>query len=192
MNRESMTIREDSDMKVIERLMVLAVVVSSVLTLPSCESSDDNSARYCEVQPVVTADIENLHTRPSQIYCLCNNMPGRELVFDLVVENSGKATRTVYAFVWATNDEVFPPERGLWPVVAVDSCLTSTGELNVTDCTSGTAVNIDGQESVTVSGNSILEPAVHYKGQLVEFRKLRIELWSKTGNRIFEKTIDRE
>ena len=179
-------------MKVIKRLMVLAVVVSSVLALSSCESSDDNSARYSEREPVVTADIENLHTQPSQIYCPCNNMPGRELVFDLVVENSGKATRTVYAFVWATNDEVFPPERGLWPVVAVDSCLTSTGELNVTDCTSGTAVNIDGQGSVTVSGNSILEPAVHYKGQLVEFRKLRIELWSISGSRIFEKTIDRK
>lgn len=177
-------------MKLIERLMVLAVVVSSVLTLSSCESSDDDSARYQEGQPVVTADIEKLHTQPSQIYCLCNNMPGRELVFDLVVENRGKATRTVYAFVWATNDEVSPPERGLWPVAAVDSCLTSTGELNVTDYTSGTEVNIDGHGSVTVSGNSILEPAVHYKGQLVEFRKLRIELWSKTGNRIFERTID--
>ena len=191
MNREYRTNREASNMKVIERLMVLAVLVSSVFILPSCESLDDNSAS-CEGQPVVTADIENLHTQPSQIYCLCNNMSGRELIFDLVVENSGKATRTVYAFVWATNDEVSPPERGLWPVAAVDSCLTSTGELNVTDYASGTEVNIDGQESVTVSGNSILEPAVHYKGQLVEFRKLRIELWSKTGNRIFEKTIDRK
>ena len=191
MNRESRTIREASDMKVIERLMVLVVVVSGVFILSSCESSNDNSARYHEGQPVVTADIENLHTQPSHIYCLCNNMPGRELVFDLVVENSGKSTRTVYAFVWATNDEVSPPERGLWPVAAVDSCLTSTGELNVTDYTSGTELNIDGQGSVTVSGNSILEPAVHYKGQLVEFCKLRIELWSRTGNRIFEKTIDR-
>ena len=179
-------------MKVVEHLMVLAVVAGSVLTVLSCESSDDSSAGYDQGQPVVTADIENLHARPSQIYCPCNNMPGRELVFDLVVENSGKATRTVYAFVWATNDEVSPPERGLWPVAAVDSCLTRTGELNVTDYTRGTEVNVDGQESVTVSGNSILEPAVHYKGQLVEFRKLRIELWSRTGNRIFQKTIDRE
>ena len=176
----------------IERLMVLAVVVGSVSTLSSCESSDDNSARYSEREPVVTADIENLHTRPSQIYCSCNNMPGRELVFDLVVENNGEAARTVYAFVWATNDEVSPPERGLWPVAAVDSCLTSTGELDVTDCTSGTEVNIDGQGSVTVSGNSILEPAVHYRGKLVEFRRVRIELWSRSGNRIFQKTINRK
>jgi hypothetical protein len=178
-------------MKVIERLMVLAVVVSSVFTLSSCESTDNNSARHYKGESVVTADIENLHTQPSQIYCACNDMPGRELVFDLAVENSAKATRTVYAFVWATNDEVSPPERGLWPVAAVDSCLTSTGELNVTDYTSGTEVSINGQGSVTVPGNSILEPAVHYKGQLVEFRKLRIELWSRTGNRIFQKTIDR-
>ena len=179
-------------MRVIEQLLVLTVFVGSVFILPSCESSDDDSSGYYEGQPVVTADIENLHTQPSDIYCLCNNMPGRELVFDLVVENSGKATRTVYAFVWATSDEVTPPERGLWPVAAADSCLTRTGELHVTDYTSGTEVNVDGQGSVTVSGNSILEPAVHYRGQLVEFRSVRIELWSRAGNRIFRKTVNRK
>lgn len=179
-------------MRLIERMIILTVVGSSVFILQSCDTSDDNSASSCQSQSFVTVDVRNLHNRESKIYCPCNNMPGRDLVFDLVVENNGDEAQTVYAFVWATNDEVSPPERGLWPTSAVDSCLSEAGELNVTDYTVGAEINLDRQDSRTISRNSILQPFGYYKGELIDFRKLRIELWSKTGNRIFEKTVNIE
>jgi len=117
-------------------------------------------------------------------------MPGRDLVFDLTIENNTEEATTVYAFVWVTNDHVSPPERALWPTSAVDSCLTETGELNVTDYTAGAKINLSGRDSATLSANSILQPFGYYKGQLLDFHELRIELWSNNGSCIFEKTVN--
>ena len=177
-------------MRLIERLIILSVVATGVCILQSCDTSDDSSADFSKAGSPVTADVKKLHNRPSKIYCPCNNMPGRDLVFDLTVENNAEEATTVYAFVWATNDEVSPPERALWPTSAVDSCLTKTGELNVTDYTAGTKINLSGENSATLSSNTILQPFGYYEGQLIDFHKLRIELWSKTGSRIFEKTVN--
>ena len=177
-------------MRLIERLIIVSLVAGCICILQSCDTSDDSSADFSKGQSPVTADVKNLHNRPSKIYCPCNNMPGRDLVFDLTVENNSEQAKTVYAFVWVTNDEVSPPERALWPTSAVDSCLTNTGQLNVTDYTTGTKINLNGQDSATLSANSILQPFGYYKGQILNFHELRIELWSNTGSRIFEKTVN--
>ncbi|MHC4395153.1 MAG: hypothetical protein ACYS1A_05820 [Planctomycetota bacterium] len=177
-------------MRLIERLIIFTVVATGVLILQSCDTSDDNSADFSKARSPVTADVKNPHNRPSKIYCPCNNMPGRDLVFDLTVENNAEEAKTVYAFVWATNDDISPPERALWPTSAVDSCLTKTGRLNVTDYTAGTEINLSGKNSITLSSNTILQPFGYYKGQLIDFHELRIELWSNTGSRIFERTIN--
>jgi len=177
-------------MRLIERLIILSVVAGGACILQSCETSYDISVVFSKARSPVTADVKNLHNRPSKIYCPCNNMPGRDLVFDLTVENNSEQATTVYAFVWVTNDEVSPPERALWPTSDVDSCLAETGELNVTDYTAGAKINLRGLDSATLSANSILQPFGYYKGQLLDFHELRIELWSNTGLRIFEKTVN--
>ncbi|MHC4738265.1 MAG: hypothetical protein ACYS9Y_05105 [Planctomycetota bacterium] len=177
-------------MRLIERLIILSVVATGVFILQSCDTSDDSSADFSKDRSFVTADVKKLHNRPSKIYCPCNNMPGRDLVFDLTVENNAEEAKTVYAFVWVTNDEVSPPERALWPTSAVDSCLTNTGQLNVTDYTAGTKINLKVGDMATLSANSILQPFGYYKGQLLDFHEMRIELWSNTGSRIFEKTVN--
>jgi len=140
-------------------------------------------------QPTVTATLMNLRERPSDIYCSCNNIPGRDLVFDLIIANKDNKRQTVYAFVWATNDNLSPPERGLWPLSAVDSCLTDTGELRIKDHTTGRKIEVQGKKAVTIAENSILEPIGYQDGKLMSFSRLRIQLWSKSGNLVFEKAV---
>jgi hypothetical protein len=138
----------------------------------------------------VTAAIENLGERPSSLYCSCNNIEGRELVFDLAIANQTAVAQRVYAFVWATNDGVTPPERGLWPVSAVDSCLTETGELDVREPSAGTLVEVLSGTSVRVEENTIQQPIGWYEGQLVSFESLWIQLWSVDGELVFETVVD--
>jgi hypothetical protein len=142
--------------------------------------------------PEVTAHLKNLRERPSKLYCSCNNIPGRELVFDLAIENRSPASRSVFAFVWATNDEVTPPERALWPVSAVDTCLTDSGELDVSSPEEGVRVDIEPGRSVVLDGNSLLQPIGWMNGRLVGFRQLHLELWNQAGERIFEDVIEVE
>ncbi len=143
-------------------------------------------------QPTVTATLTNLRERPSEIYCPCNNIPGRDLVFDIIITNKGEKPQTVYAFVWATNDDLSPPERGIWPISAVDSCLTDRGELSVKDHTTGRRIEVQGRKAVTIAENSILEPIGYQDGKLMSFCKLRIQLWSKSGNMVFDKAVHLE
>jgi len=140
--------------------------------------------------PEVVAHLKNLRERPSKLYCTCNNIPGRNLVFDLSVENRSQASRSVFAFVWATNDEVTPPERALWPVSAVDTCLTDTGELDVSRPEEGVRVDIEPGRSVVVKGNSLLQPIGWMNGELVSFRQLHLELWNEAGERIFKNVVE--
>jgi len=134
----------------------------------------------------------NLRERPSDIYCSCNNIPGRDLVFDLIIANNESKRQTVYAFVWATNDDLSPPERGLWPLSAVDSCLTETGGLRIKDHTTGRRIEVQGKQAVTIAENSILEPIGYQDGKLMSFSQLLIQLWSEPGNMVFEKDVHLE
>lgn len=140
--------------------------------------------------PEVVAHLKNLRERPSKLYCSCNNIPGRDLVFDLIVESRSQASRSVFAFVWATNDEVTPPERALWPVSAVETCLTDTGELDVSSPEEGVRVDIEPGQSVVVKGNSLLQPIGWMNGELVSFRQLHVELWNQAGERTFKKVVE--
>lgn len=141
-------------------------------------------------QPTITARVENLHNKMSDIYCPCNEIPGFDLVFDLAIENKSTKPQPVYAFAWAENDIISPAERGIWPIAAVDSCLTETGELDIADYTTGTKIDVPAQSIFTETEIAILPPMGYYEGELVRFNKLRIELWSQIGNRVFGKTID--
>jgi hypothetical protein len=138
----------------------------------------------------VTAAIENLGERPTSLYCSCNNIDGRELVFDLAITNQTAVAQQVYAFVWATNEEVSPPERGLWPLSAVDTCLTETGELDVRKPLAGTLVEVPSGASVRVRENTIVQPIGWFEGQLVSFESLWLQLWSAEGELVFEAVID--
>jgi hypothetical protein len=136
-------------------------------------------------KPPIAARIENLREAPSSLYCECNNIPGRDLVFDLVVQNKSNVQKTVYAFIWATNDNVNPPERSLWPVSAVNSCLTETGELDVSDPRTGKKIELAAGGLSRLKGKTILQPIGWFEGELVRFQKLRIEIWLAGGGRIF-------
>ncbi len=138
----------------------------------------------------VTAAIENLGERPTSLYCSCNNIDGRELVFDLVITNQTRVPQQVYAFVWATNDEVSPPERGLWPLSAVDTCLTETGELDVKKPLAGALVEVSSGFSVRVEEITILQPIGWLEGELVSFESLWLQLWSAEGELVFEAVVD--
>ena len=179
-------------MKPIRHPAVPGLIAGIVLILQSCASYDDNSTSFQKEQPAITARVENLHNKVSDIYCPCNEIPGFDLVFDLAIENKSKKPQTVHAFAWAENDVILPPERGIWPIAAVDSCLTETGELNIADYTSGTKIELVAQSIFTETEIAILQPMGYYEGEPVRFNKLRIELWSHAGNRIFGKTIDIE
>jgi hypothetical protein len=140
--------------------------------------------------PEVVAHLKGLRERPSKLYCSCNNIPGRDLVFDLVVENRSDAPRSVFAFVWASNDEVTPPERALWPVSAVDTCLTDTGELDVSSPEEGVRVDVEPGQSVVVDNISLLQPIGWMNGRLVSFRQLHLELWNQAGERTFKSVVE--
>jgi hypothetical protein len=138
----------------------------------------------------VIAAIENLGERPTSLYCSCNNIDGRELVFDLAITNKTAVAQRVYAFVWATNDGVTPPERGLWPLSAVDTCLTETGELDVREPSAGTLVDVPSGDSIRVQENAIVQPIGWFEGQLVSFESLWLQLWSAEGELVFETVVD--
>ncbi len=169
---------------------VVPIIVAAVfLVTLSCTSLRERFMASAIEQPTVTATLMNLRERPSDIFCSCNNIPGRDLVFDLIIANKENKRQTVYAFVWATNDNLSPPERGLWPLSAVDSCLTDVGELRIKDHTTGKRIEVQGKKAVTIAENSILEPIGYQDGELMSFCKLRIQLWSKSGNLVFEKAV---
>ena len=135
------------------------------------------------VQPgSLEAVIENLHERPSRLYCSCNNIDGEDLVFDLVVENRGSPARTLRAFVWASNDEVSPPERALWPVTAVGSALDERGELRVSDPNDGVRLDLPAGRSHRIVDCSLLQPMGWYAGSRVRFKLLRVQLWAEDGS----------
>jgi hypothetical protein len=138
----------------------------------------------------VTAAIGNLSERESELYCSCNNIDGRELVFDLIVTNASATPKRVYAFVWAANDQVSPPERGLWPLSAVETCLTETGELDVRDPTSGTLIKVPPADSALVQENAILQPIGWMDGKLVSYELLRLQLWSSEGELVYETVLE--
>lgn len=138
----------------------------------------------------VTASIENLDERPTSLYCSCNNIDGRELVFDLAVTNRSDVYQQVYAFVWATNDQVSPPERGLWPLSAIDASLTDTGELEVTDPSAGTLIELPSGASVRLKENTIRQPIGWLEGELVSFQSLWLQLWSAEEELVFEAVVD--
>ena len=159
-----------------------SLVLLNVLATPPVEGADSDSG--------VTASIENLDERPTSLYCSCNNIDGRELVFDLAVTNRSKVHQQVHAFVWATNDQVSPPERGLWPLSAIDTSLTETGELEVTDPTAGTLIDVPPGASVRVEENTIRQPIGWIEGELVSFQSLWLQLWSAEGALVFEALVD--
>jgi hypothetical protein len=135
--------------------------------------------------PVVVARIEHIRETPSALYCECNQIRGRNLVFDLALENRSDRSLTVYAFVWAANDRVDPAERGLWPVAAVDSCLTKTGELKIQDPRRGARCALRPRGAATLKGSSLLQPIGWFEGRLVSFETLRVEVWSADAGRLF-------
>lgn len=177
-------------MPILKPLVALAFVVSGLCLLRPTGGPFHNDTPSANVRSAITAQITNLHHKPSALYCSCNGIDGRDLIFDLLVRNRRTETQNVYAFVWATNDAVSPPERGLWPVAAVDTCLTDTGQLRITDCTAGRRITVPGRGTVTVQGNAILEPLGWLDGKPVSFRTLRVELWSVTDGRVFQQTVD--
>lgn len=147
-------------------------------------------AQVSGAQPEVTASIQNLRERPSSLYCSCNNIDGRELVFDLALTNRTAVPQQVYAFVWAANDEVSPPERGLWPLDAVESCLTETGELDVNKPSDGFPVEVPPGAAVVIEENAILQPIGWLEGEQVSFESLLLQLWSAEGELVFEAKTD--
>ncbi len=171
-------------------LVVLAFVVNAVCLMRPSGASTHHVTPRANRGSAVSAAIANLHHKPSAIFCSCNGISGRDLVFDLLVRNPHRDPRVLHAFVWATNDSVSPPERGLWPVAAVDSCLTESGELRITDGTAGSRITVPGRGTVRLAGNTILEPPVWFDGKPVRFRTLRIELWSAEEGRVFQNTVD--
>lgn len=179
-------------MKPIRYLATLGLVAGIVFSLPSCASYDNGSSPFQKEEPTITARVENLHNKMSNLYCPCNEIPGFELLFDLAIENKNSKSQMVYAFAWAENDIISPAERGIWPISAVDSCLSETGELDIADYTTGTKIDAAANSIFTETEIAILQPMGYYKGELVRFNKLRIELWSQAGSRIFGKTIDIE
>lgn len=176
----------------LKQAIVPIIVAAVFLAALSCTSLRESSMAGAIEQPTATATLTNLRERPSEIYCPCNNIPGRDLVFDLIITNKGKKRQTVYAIVWATNDDLSPPERGIWPISAVDSCLTDSGELMVKDHTTGRRIEVQGKKAVTIAENSILEPIGYQDGKLMSYCELLIQLWSKPGNLVFEKAVHLE
>jgi hypothetical protein len=126
--------------------------------------------------------VENLHERPSNLYCSCNNIDGEDLVFDLVVGNRGSQARTLHAFVWASNDDVSPPERALWPVSAVVSALDERGELRISDPAAGVRLDLPAGRTQRFGDCSVLQPIGWYAGSRVRFKLLRVQLWDEDGS----------
>lgn len=143
-----------------------------------------------EGREVVTATVTGIHERASAIFCSCNNIEGRDLVFDLVVENRGEVSLRLYAFVWASNDNLNPPERGLWPLSAVETALDESGSLVVRDHTQGKLLEVEPRSVVQLSQNFILQPIGWWEGEPIRFRQLRAQLWSQTGTLLFDHSFE--
>jgi len=165
----------------------VAIVFGGVVLLTPAAST---RAERLGAEGGLTAAIENLSERPTSLYCSCNNIDGRELVFDLAITNQTAVAQKVYAFVWAANDAVTPPERSLWPLSAVDTGLTETGELEVREPLAGTLVEVPSGSSVRVQDNAILQPIGWFEGQQVSFELLWLQLWSGEGELVFETVVD--
>ena len=93
-------------MPIVKPLVVLAFVVSGLCLLRPTGGPLHNDTPRANLRSVVTAQITNLHHKSSTLYCSCNGIDGRDLMFDLLVRNRRTETQTLYAFVWATNDAV--------------------------------------------------------------------------------------
>jgi len=135
----------------------------------------------------LVVSIENLRETASGLYCSCDNIDGRELVFDLLVENRSSRDRILFAFVWASNDSVLPPERGLWPVEAVGACLDESGNLRITEPTAGRRSDLPAGRTLRIRDCALLQPIGWYQGLRVRFKALRVELWTAGGGRLLSR-----
>ncbi|UCG56410.1 MAG: hypothetical protein JSU70_16300 [Phycisphaerales bacterium] len=168
---------------------VVPFSVALAMTLQSCGPHGDTWIFSGGEVPIISAEVTNIRGRPSKLFCDCDNIVGRDLVFDLTVTNKSARRQAVYAFIWFTTKSTSPPERALWPSTAVKCCLTPAGELNVTDPGAGKKIDVPGRGSFTEPANAILQPIGYYEDRLIGFDELRIELWTEAENRIFSKTV---
>lgn len=168
----------------IAALILLAVLWPGIPVLRAQEATAP------EAPELLRVSVTGLHERKSSIYCSCNNIEGRDLAFSLVVENLTNRALEAYLFVWAANDEVTPPERGLWPVSAVDDALTEGGDLDVRVPEAGHRVRLRPHEELTIEEASILQPIGWADGALVRYTRLRIQAWSSDGRQLLEQPIN--
>jgi len=122
----------------------------------------------------------------SDLFCSCNNVEGRVLVFDVSVENPGPSHRTVYLFVWLSNDDVRPHERALWPPEAIPTSLTDQGDLAVSEASAGHRIYLGpGQQEVLI-GKAVPQPVGWYDGEPVRYLQLRLLALSPEGEVLAE------
>jgi len=172
--------------KALRIAIVTAMATWGVGALLQSGSPTSGSAAGCDV----SAAVIQVSERESEEYCTCNNIPGRDMVLGLEVENSGNKSCTLYAFIWAANDEVNPPERGMWPTAAIDTCLDDEGNFLVRNYKAGAVLQVPPHERIEISEIVIPQPIGFFDGVQVRFQKLKIELWADPGTCLFSDTVD--
>jgi hypothetical protein len=170
--------------------IAVALSVVAAVALPSCGLHEDTGSVAGDESSIVCVDVANVRERPSKLFCECNNIPGRDLVFDLTVTSRGEQRRTIYALLWFAANGVSPAEQAVWPQAAAQACVMIDGELAVTDHRTGAPFDVPGHGSDTRWAGAVVQPIGYYQGSLVGFDTVRVELWSEAGDCILEKVLD--
>ena len=135
-----------------------------------------------EVQKPVLKELPRVVAVLSTIQFQYDAVGQYQCQFNLFVKNQNDKVQTVYAFVWAQNDFVIPPERGLWPMEArINNNLSPSQQLWVQNHKKGAEFILEPGETKTTSGALIAS-------EKAPFTEIRIVLYSDDGEKIFDET----
>ena len=125
-------------------------------------------------QPVIAATLTDIkHQRDS--------VGQFQFRFNLTCRNLTARDQEIYIFIWAQNDTIIPPERGIWPMMASINNLTGRRQLQVTDHRTGARFDLAGGASEITTGAIV----AWEKAPFIEYR---VVVYSGTGQKIFDET----
>ena len=112
----------------------------------------------------------------------------RSLRFEMTLTNATSAPQLVYAFAYATNEDVDPPARAVYPPKVLQS-MPPNRRFAFATPTVGVEKRIAAGESVPFVGILVL-PRRWHDGRPIEtsdFTRLSLFLYNREGRRVFEK-----
>jgi len=136
-------------------------------------------------------DDNNITVEVSNIKMLYDDAGALACHFDLIINNQTNYAHTIYAFVWAQNDYVIPPARGLWPAEAILKNLSPRGQFVLNSFTDGCKLNLRSKQIIIEKDTGIWMPYNIEKGKYLasRFTEMRLLLYSEKGVKIYDKTI---